>query len=85
MESPALDKLQANGPREPSNKMNSRSTSSATISVIVPTIGRPDSLTNLLKSLCSQTLNVTEVVVADGSSTNETAKVIAIHSGDMLV
>lgn len=46
------------------------------ISAIVPTIGRPDSLRRLLKSLCAQTSKVDEVIVADGSSNDETCKVV---------
>ena len=41
--------------------------SSATISVIVPTIGRPASLRRLLDSLAAQTVKLDEVIVADGS------------------
>ena len=47
------------------------------ISVIVPTIGRPQSLERLLVSLVQQTQRVDEVVIADGSSTTETAEVAA--------
>jgi GT2 family glycosyltransferase len=50
---------------------------SAAVSVIVPTIGRPESLRRLLDSLCFQTVKVHEVIVADGSATDETAAVIA--------
>ncbi len=39
------------------------------ISVIVPTIGRPESLSELLASLTAQTFKVKEVVVADGGET----------------
>jgi GT2 family glycosyltransferase len=46
------------------------------ISAIIPTIGRPESLRNLLQSLCIQTVKVDEVVVADGSSTGETEAVV---------
>src|ERR1043165_1925571 len=46
------------------------------ISVIVPTIGRPDSLRNLLRSLGEQTISVTEIIVADGSSNHETEVII---------
>jgi|SRR5215204_2299398 len=46
------------------------------ISVIVPTIGRPESLRNLLLSISIQTAKVGEVVVADGSSAGETEVVI---------
>ena len=45
------------------------------ISVIIPTIGRPDSLRRLLDSLCLQSVKVFEVIVADGSVTGETAAV----------
>jgi GT2 family glycosyltransferase len=48
-----------------------------TISAIVPTIGRPESLTRLLDSLATQTYRIDEVVVADGSSDGRTAGVIA--------
>ena len=41
------------------------------VSVIVPTIGRPESLANLLKSLTRQTCRPLEVLVADGSGTAE--------------
>lgn len=47
------------------------------ISAIVPTIGRPESLARLLRSLTAQTLRVDEVVVADGSSDEGTATVIS--------
>src|SRR5262245_6381177 len=47
------------------------------VSVIVPTIGRPDSLRKMLVSLCEQTVTFHEVIVADGSTTNDTASVIA--------
>lgn len=43
--------------------------------VIVPTIGRPQSLRRLLSSLAAQSVRVKEVVVADGSETGETAGV----------
>lgn len=52
-------------------------TSDRTISAIVPTIGRPESLTRLLVSLVQQTHRVDDVVVADGSSDSRTADVIA--------
>lgn len=42
------------------------------ISAIVPTIGRADSLRALLKSLSAQTLRVDEVIVADASGNDET-------------
>lgn len=44
----------------------------AVISVIVPTIGRPASLTRLLNSLAAQTHPVQEVIVADGSDDGQT-------------
>lgn len=47
------------------------------ISVIVPTIGRAESLTQLLTSLAAQSLRPGEVIVADGSSTDDVTKVIA--------
>lgn len=48
-----------------------------TISVIVPTIGRPESLARLLVSLSLQTHRVDEILVADGSMNGRTAAVIA--------
>jgi GT2 family glycosyltransferase len=51
------------------------SADAVTISVIVPTIGRPDSLRRLLASLCRQTVLVTEVIIADGSSNMESLAV----------
>jgi GT2 family glycosyltransferase len=45
------------------------------ISVIVPTIGRPESLARLLASLAAQTHLLREVVVADGSADGRTAEV----------
>lgn len=47
-----------------------------TISVITPTIGRPASLRRLLTSLAAQTRPVDEVLIADGSSDDETRLVI---------
>ncbi len=47
------------------------------ISVIVPTIGRPESLRRMLDSLCQQTVKVHEVIVADGSSTGGTVELVA--------
>lgn len=49
----------------------------ARVSVIVPTIGRADSLRRMLDSLARQTVGVHEVVIADGSATGETAAVVA--------
>ena len=43
------------------------------ISAIVPTIGRPDSLRSLLSSLTEQTHRVDEVIVADASGNDETS------------
>jgi GT2 family glycosyltransferase len=43
-----------------------------TISAIVPTIGRPDSLRRLLESLSLQSRKVDEVIVSDGSSDSAT-------------
>jgi GT2 family glycosyltransferase len=48
----------------------------ATISVIVPTIGRPDSLKRLLNSLAEQTTKVSEVIVADGSESDATVMLL---------
>ena len=42
------------------------------IAVIVPTIGRPQSLDRLLASIAKQTAHVSEIVVADGSDSDET-------------
>jgi GT2 family glycosyltransferase len=47
------------------------------ISVIVPTIGRPESLSDLLASLAAQTIGVREVIVADGSETQTIKSVCA--------
>jgi GT2 family glycosyltransferase len=47
------------------------------ISVIVPTIGRPESLERLLGSLAVQTSHVHEVVIADSSEREDTALVVA--------
>lgn len=47
------------------------------ISAIVPTIGRPDSLAALLDSLAAQTRRPDEVVVADASSGDHIAALIA--------
>jgi GT2 family glycosyltransferase len=48
-----------------------------TVSAIVPTIGRPVSLTALLDALCAQTRRPDEVIVADGSGSQEVATVSA--------
>lgn len=42
------------------------------VSVIVPTIGRPDALRELLESLRNQTVAIREVIVADGSNGTDT-------------
>lgn len=47
------------------------------VSVIVPTIGRPESLEQLLCSISKQTVRPAEVVVADGSSEPETERLLA--------
>jgi GT2 family glycosyltransferase len=51
--------------------------SKQTISAIVPTIGRAESLHALLESLAIQTHPIDEVIVADASSDFETARVVA--------
>lgn len=56
--------------------MESAETKNCMISAIVPTIGRPDSLKRMLRSLCAQTCKVDEVIVADGSSDDETRRVV---------
>ena len=47
------------------------------ISVIVPTIGRPESLQLLLESLTAQSRQPDEVIVSDGSLGEEVARVVA--------
>ncbi len=47
------------------------------ISVIVPTIGRPESLALLLESLAEQTRRPEEVIVADGSDGDDVRAVVA--------
>lgn len=47
------------------------------ISVIVPTIGRPESLARLLESLAAQSRTPDEVIVADGSLDGEVQRVVA--------
>lgn len=49
----------------------------AHISAIVPTIGRPDALARLLDSLAAQTRRPDEVLIADGSSGDAVASLIA--------
>jgi GT2 family glycosyltransferase len=51
----------------------------ASISVIVPTIGRAESLRRLLHSLSLQTFKVNEVIVADASRREETSAVAHDH------
>src|SRR5437870_2089771 len=51
-------------------------TESISISAIVPTIGRPASLRRLLQSLADQTIQVDEVVIADGSNDEATRQVV---------
>ena len=46
------------------------------VSVIVPTIGRPESLTRLLDSLARQSRQPDEVIVSDGSHGPEVARVV---------
>lgn len=46
------------------------------VSVIVPTIGRPESLLALLDSLAAQSRQPDEVIVADGSQDVEVARVV---------
>ena len=46
------------------------------ISVIVPTIGRPESLSQLLESLAVQTQKPDEIIVADGSSTDDIKNIV---------
>lgn len=48
-----------------------------TVSAIVPTIGRPASLTALLASLATQTRRPDEVIVADGSAGEDIARICA--------
>lgn len=55
--------------------MNALSVRTNTISAIVPTIGRPQSLERLLASLVTQTHQVDEVMIADGSVDGRTADV----------
>lgn len=50
---------------------------SETVSAIVPTIGRPDSLSALFESLAIQTRPPDEVIVADGSAGEAVARVCA--------
>jgi GT2 family glycosyltransferase len=53
------------------------SLSHSSISAIVPTIGRPESLRRLLESLEFQTQRINEVIIADGSDSSETASVVS--------
>jgi GT2 family glycosyltransferase len=50
---------------------------SHTISAIVPTIGRPASLTRLLEALATQTRRPDEIVVADGSDGDAIEQVVS--------
>jgi GT2 family glycosyltransferase len=43
-----------------------------TVSAVIPTIGRPDSLDRLLRSLAAQSVRPAEVLIADGSDNDET-------------
>jgi len=52
--------------------LNIQENNSGSISAIVPTIGRPDSLRALLESLSAQTCKVDEVIVADASGRDDT-------------
>src|SRR5207247_1531364 len=47
-----------------------------TVSVIIPTIGRPESMQILLASLASQSFAPTEILVADASQSHETLEVV---------
>jgi GT2 family glycosyltransferase len=49
---------------------------SSSISAIVPTIGRPDSLCRLLESLGLQSRGVSEIIIADGSDGEDTARLV---------
>ena len=49
---------------------------SHTISAIIPTIGRPSSLTRLLEALSAQTRRPDEIVVADGSESAEIVQLV---------
>lgn len=53
-----------------------RAAGNGAVSVIVPTIGRPASLERMLQSLVAQSARVGEVVVADGSAGEETARLV---------
>jgi GT2 family glycosyltransferase len=52
------------------------STTRGAITVIVPTIGRPESLKRLLESLSAQSCRIDEVIVADGSNDDQTRATI---------
>ena len=56
--------------------MSSSPSESGLISAIVPTIGRPESLKQLLDSLASQSRRPDEVIVADGSGGTEVQRVV---------
>lgn len=46
-----------------------------TISVIIPVINEEDKIEHCLEAVFSQTINVIEVIVVDGHSTDRTVKV----------
>jgi glycosyltransferase involved in cell wall biosynthesis len=50
------------------------------ISVIIPTYNRPDLISRSVKSVLNQTVADLEVIVIDGSDTNETARTISIFN-----
>ena len=56
--------------------MESACTKGGAVTAIVPTIGRPESLRRLLESLCAQTSRIDDVIVADGSSGDQTRSMI---------
>ncbi len=47
-----------------------------TVSVIVPTVGRPESLQRLLESLSAQSVAPAEILIADASGAPETAELV---------
>ena len=51
------------------------------VTAIIPTIGRPDSLRRLLDSLSRQTTPLHEIIIADASSTSDTAQLLADWAG----
>jgi GT2 family glycosyltransferase len=60
----------------PWSAMATSSLHAASISAIIPTIGRLDSLRRLLESLASQTVSLSEVIIADGSEGDQIAQVV---------